>query len=43
MIVQTVAPHVGVWIEIEVTSDTAIKVNVAPHVGVWIEMNLNMK
>ena len=32
-----VAPHVGAWIETNLTIDTDTKAKVAPHVGAWIE------
>ena len=32
-----VTPHVGVWIETRISSQTHKKKNVTPHVGVWIE------
>ena len=34
----SVAPHVGVWIEILVYKCNGKKFKVAPHVGAWIEM-----
>ena len=35
--VAKVAPHVGAWIETNLTIDTDTKAKVAPHVGAWIE------
>ena len=34
-----VAPHVGAWIETDVTSLEYEHSTVAPHVGAWIETN----
>ena len=33
----SVAPHVGAWIETPITDSAGNPVNVAPHVGAWIE------
>ena len=36
-IVNSVTPHVGVWIETFTPFDNLRPVAVTPHVGVWIE------
>ena len=36
----TVAPHAGVWIEIEINKSLDALGAVAPHAGVWIEILL---
>ena len=33
-----VAPHVGAWIEICITSRSTVVFAVAPHAGAWIEI-----
>ena len=35
--IESVAPHVGAWIETMNSRAAVVDVEVAPHVGAWIE------
>ena len=41
ILLQKVAPYVGVWIETSIRGENPIECVVAPYVGVWIETGMN--
>ena len=38
IVMHSVAPHAGVWIEISLVGNHFLPNSVAPHAGVWIEI-----